>query len=104
MLEQISFMTEKEKKACAEEIDFLDKACEIDRDALFEAFTKGACINTLIHVQMLKAQVCRAAKMPRVIPFTAKQYERVASQQTEEALREALCETLAEIALQGGKQ
>lgn len=104
MLEQISFMTEKEKKAVAEEYEFLDKACEIDKEEMYKAFFNGSNINTLIHIQLLKAQVCRAAKMPRVLPFTAKQYAHVASQETEEALREALCTTLAEIALQGGKQ
>ena len=66
-----------------------------------EAFVSGSNINILIHVQLLKADLCQNAKIP-VQPFTKEQYKRVADQPTEEALRKALCDTLAEICLQKG--
>lgn len=99
MLNQIAFMTDKEKKACVDKIAFYESACKQDQDALMEAFVTDSNINTLIHVQLLKADVCQNAKIP-VQPFTKEQYKKVADQPCEEGLRKALCETLAEICLQ----
>lgn len=101
MLNQIAFMTDKEKKACADKIAFYEQACKQDQDALMEAFVTGSNINMLIHVQLFKADVCQNAKIP-VQPFTKEQYKKVADQPNEEALRHVLCETLAEICLQKG--
>lgn len=94
MLNRIHHMTNEEKKATLNHIQFLGEACKVDNDEVLRAMSEyHIFINDLIHFNMMKCEVLKDCGMP-IVPFTAEDYKNICEQKTEEESRQVLCEIL----------
>ena len=91
----IEFMTDKERQGTLTQINYLENACKVDQDAVYEAFTElGANINICIHINMLKCEVLQSMKKP-IYPLSAEDYVEICKEPNEEARRYKLSAILA---------